>query len=377
MGNYYYIAFEFGLISEQEYAKCESGIKKKIFWQYKTFQNAGLKISFINPYEKKQILGRRIRRRLPFFCFTKWDQIKLKNKNINGIYIRKPWHMDGDLIFNLKKIRKRNPSARIVLEIPTYPYDEEGYTLSTVPLVFKDRFWRRYLKKYVDRVVTYSNDDIIFGMPTIQISNAMDVNTVKIANTKVYNPKEINIILCATLCYWHGYDRAIEGLNKYYKNGGKTMFILHIVGDGDEYDRFKKMVNSYNLNDSVILYGKQFGKKLDEIYEKCDIAFDSMGRHRSGVNYNSSLKGKEYAAKGLPIVSGVKTELDYDESYKYYMRIPADDTPVDFKVIKRFCNEIYLGKNTSDIRKEIREYASKHFTYEETMKPVLDFLQNR
>jgi hypothetical protein len=52
---------------------------------------------------------------------------------------------------------------------------------------------------------------------------------------------------------------------------------------------------------------------LNDIYNISDIAIDSLGRHRSNVMYNSTLKGKEYCAKGLPIVSGVKTEFDYDE----------------------------------------------------------------
>ncbi|SJZ77196.1 glycosyltransferase [Anaerorhabdus furcosa] len=376
MENYYYIAFEFSLISGKEYSKCESGIKKKIYWQYKTFENAQLKINFINPYEKKQILKRRIRRRLPFFCFTKWDEPKLKIKTIKGIYIRKPWHMDGDLILNLKNIRKNNPKARIVLEIPTYPYDKEGYALTNIPLVLKDKFWRRYLRKYIDRIATYSDDDVIFEIPTIQISNAVDAYDVKIANIKEYKSSEINVMLCATLSYWHGYDRAIEGLNEYYKNGGTVNFILHIVGDGEEYNKLKKMINSYDLNNNVILHGKLFGKKLDLVYEQCDIGFDSMGRHRSGISYNSSLKGKEYVAKGLPIISGVKTELDYDKTYKYYKRIPADDTPVDFEQVHNFCDEIYCGENTVDVRSEIRKYANDHFTYEITMKSVLDFLKN-
>ena len=41
---YLYIAFEFDLLSEEEYSKCESGIKKKIYWQIKTFQNNKMNI---------------------------------------------------------------------------------------------------------------------------------------------------------------------------------------------------------------------------------------------------------------------------------------------------------------------------------------------
>ena len=41
-----YIAFEFPLISEKDFEKTESGIKKKIFRQYKALENYGFKMSF-------------------------------------------------------------------------------------------------------------------------------------------------------------------------------------------------------------------------------------------------------------------------------------------------------------------------------------------
>ena len=369
-----FIAFEFILTHNAQ--NTESGIEKKVKKQFETLSNAGIEMTFLNPYAKSKIMSRRFRKRLPFFFLTGWDDNLMMKKNIDFLYIRKPWHMDGDLIIHLKRFRKLNPLAKVVLEIPTYPYDQECHEIINYPLVLKDKFWRRYLKKYVDRIVTYSDDDEIFGIPTLKISNAMDVSDLKIANIKEYNSAEIHIMMCATLCYWHGYDRAIIGLRDYYNNGGTTNFILHVVGDGEERPKYESLRKDLHLEEHVIIHGKKFGKDLDHIYSVCDIAFDSMGRHRSGVEYNSSLKGKEYASKGLPSVSGVKTELDKANDFPYYYRVPANDSPINFDEILDFCNKCY-SKPVNDVRKDIISYASNHFSYEATLKPVIFFAINK
>lgn len=370
-----YLAFEFPLISKREFNCSESGISKKIYKQFETFELYGFRMNFYNPYLKNNILKQKIRRRLPLFFLHRWDAAGYDYKTIAFEYIRKPWFMDGDLVLHMRRLKKENPGCKIILEIPTFPYDGELHSISMKPLELKDKYWRRFLRKYVDRIVTYSDDKRIFGIPTINISNAFDMSDIKVANNKKYNPNEIHIMLCATLAYWHGYDRAIEGLHNYYKDNGTVDFILHIVGDGEETEHFKKMISDYKLDNHVIMHGKKYGNGLDEIYGLCDIAFDSMGRHRSGVTYNSSLKGKEYAAKGLPIVSGVKTELDFDNTFGYYYRIPADESPVDFNEISNFCNSIYSTESVEQIRTKIRSYAYNNYSYEIVMKKIGSYIK--
>ena len=246
-----------------------------------------------------------------------------------------------------------------------------------MPLIIKDVVWRSMLKKYVDRIVTYSNDEKIFGINTIRISNAISCQNLNIAKAKDFNPKKIHIMLCATLSYWHGYDRAITGLNEYYKNGGDINFTLHVVGQGEEFYNLQKMISAYSLDNHIIMHGNKTGKDLDELYNVCDLGFDSMGRHRAGVYYNSSLKGKEYIAKGLPVVSGVETELDYDDSFNYYMRVPADDSPINYFAIGKFCKNIYDGKTVKSIREEIRDYAIKNYSYKKTFEKVFEFIERK
>ena len=285
--------------------------------------------------------------------------------------------MDGDTILFLKKVKTYRPNIKIVLEIPTYPYDNEGKAVSMIPLKIKDKFWRKYLKRYIDRVITYSNDKEIFGIETIVVSNAIDYESAK--RESLYSVDNlnfpINMIACASLYYWHGYDRAIEGLHNYYSSSKRNRELnLYIVGEGREKEKLERMVYEYHLEDHIKITGGLYGRPLDDIYNKCLIGLDSMGRHRSGVFYNSSLKGKEYCAKGLIIVSGVETELDSASDFPFYIRIPADDSPVDFEEVVDKCNLLFGKYEIVDIQKSIMNYAKEHFDFESTMKTVIEYL---
>jgi hypothetical protein len=373
-----YIAFEFELNDHIPINQENNGIAKKIRKQVDTFKRNNLLIDFWNPYSGKKHEIRRIARRLPFYFLNKWNFDFNRAAEYDFIYIRKAWFMDGDLIRFLDKFKKVSSHTKILMEVPTFPYDNEGKHLNMLPLIIKDKIWRKKLYQYVDRIVTYSNHESIFGIQTICVSNAIDVNGIKqrTLNQDNHKKNEINLIACSSLYYWHGYDRVIEGLNNYYsKRENKDPIVyFHIVGDGEEADRYKDLIEKYNLSQYIFMYGKLMGEALDDVYDKSDIGLDSMGRHRSGVYYNSSLKGKEYCAKGLPIVSGVCTDLDNEKSFPYYLRVPAVDDEIDIYKLIQFYNDIYSGKDPKEINNIIRDYAKQHFDFQIAMKSIIDYI---
>lgn len=62
------------------------------------------------------------------------------------------------------------------MEIPTYPYDQEYKGLPFVyqRILFIDKCFRQHLARYVDKIVTFSDYDIIWNRPTIRISNGIN-----------------------------------------------------------------------------------------------------------------------------------------------------------------------------------------------------------
>lgn len=279
--------------------------------------------------------------------------------------------IDLNGILYLRKLRKKN--VRIYIEIPTYPYDNE---MKKKKLFYKDKIMRNFLYRYVDKVFTYSNDKYIFRIPCINISNFVDCNKI-LPRANKSNNNEVNIIAVATLAFWHGYDRAIKGLHNYYLNtNNKVIVKLHFVGDGPILDDYKKMVKEYHLEKYVVFYGAKKGVELSNIYDICDIALDSLGRHRSGIFYNSSLKGKEYMAKGLPIISGVATELDSIDNYLYYLRVPADDSPLDINEICLFYEKVYGNQSKKEVIKSISSKAKEMFNIDIAMQPIIEELKS-
>lgn len=106
------------------------------------------------------------------------------------------------------------------MEIPTYPYDSEyaGFPLVTRLGIQVDKVFRKTLAKHVNAIVTFSDYHCIFGQRTIQISNGVDFDSIPLKKTVSKNTSVIHLLGVAEVHYWHGYDRLIEGLGKYYQN---------------------------------------------------------------------------------------------------------------------------------------------------------------
>lgn len=360
------------------------GIKNKVKSQISFFQSQNIDVDYIYVEEGNIVYsgGRTVNVK-----FNGCDSINyfLLNNNLlcnyQYIYIRFA-RFSGKMIKFMRKAYWNK--SKVVLEIPTYPFNQEDWlfvresilnkkfliSLKTFFRIIVNNFYKYNCKEYINRIVTFSRDDMIWGVKTIKTCNGINVNEIEIAKKRV-NKKEIAFICVSSCLAWHGYDRFIEGIRDYYNQGGKENIVLYIVGNGPESVRYTKMVEEYKLKKHIIFCGKLTGEKLNDIYDKSDIALDAMGRHRSGVFYNSSLKGKEYAAKGLPIVSGVETEFDYLTDFEFYYRVPADESPVNLAEVISFYKRTCMS---DEARSEIHEYAKKKFSMEASMKPIVEYL---
>ena len=371
-------------ISHIDLENSSDGVAKKITYQIETLRKNDIDI--VPPYtvpKKKSFLLEKLRILDPFFS-NRTDLISVSLKKIlaemtfedmDFVYIRKSY-IDNYQIMLYKKLREKKRNLKIIMEIPTFPYDKEVVNLKKYTLLAKDKRARKKLCGLVDRVVTYSDDKVIFGIPTIRISNGIDFSSV--TPKKKTNGNEISIIAVALFGYWHGYDRFIEGMKDYYSSDYKKKVILHLVGYGPALQTYKDLTIKYKLEDYIIFHGKLFGEELDEIYNKCDITLDALARHRGGLYYNSSLKGKEYCAKGLPIISGVRTELDDFSGFPYYMRVPADDTVIDMKSVLNFYRKVYEGEESKeDVINSIIEQTKDRFDMANAFMPVINYIKTK
>lgn len=292
------------------------------------------------------------------------------------IYIRR-FFCDPYVMKSLK--RMKSDDTKILWEIPTYPYDNQSTEALPVRQKVKfyiqvqiDRLYRTKLKKYVERIVTFSHVNNIFGISTIITGNGVEVS--KIRPRKIREKDNcLNMIAVAVMRPWHGYDRLIKGLYRYYQHGGERNIVFHVVGDGTTLPEYRKLVSELGLEDHVTFYGFKTKEEIDEIYDKADIAVESLGWHRSGVPMGTSIKTREYVAKGLPIIASSPMDI-FPKGWKYAYYAPIDDSDIDIVEVINFYESILCDKESSALADEIRGIAFEKCDMAAMMQPVIECL---
>lgn len=348
----------------------ESGIERKIRAEHRALCTyLDCELVTLPPVDFSGSTKEKIIRRLPFTAaWRKWDY-KGEFDNADFLYIRQVYHDDSFTRY-LHSIKRRNPNIRIIYEIPTYPYDTESqFSLYNASFIAKEKLSRKKAARYMDRIVTFYSQKEIWGVPCIDLMNGYDFSKVQLPVRS--QSDTVHILSVAVTAFWHGYDRVITGLHEYYKNGGTENIVYHLVGN--VLPEHQKTVEEYGLQEHVIFYGRMSGEPLREIFEKCFLGIDVLGGHRKNYPVSSSLKSREYAAYGLPIITS--SPIDYmPKEYPYQFLAPYDDSPLDMQAVLDFYHRIYDGKDCNHIAKEIRQYAYSRCDMAVAMKPVADWL---
>ncbi|MDD4514748.1 glycosyltransferase [Massilibacteroides sp.] len=274
------------------------------------------------------------------------------NNQISFIYIRSDHNANPFTISFIRSLRQHG--IKVLMEIPTYPYDQEYITFESKCHLLIDKLFRSKLASFLNAIITFSNQKEIFGQRTIQISNGIDFDSIPLKRGKEVSKNEIHLIGVAEIHYWHGYDRLIAGMVNYYQSfkDGQKKIVFHLVGNfsGErEREEILPLIEVNHLNDYVILHGALHGNDLTRLFDMADIGIGSLARHRSHITHIKTLKNREYAARGIPFIY---SEIDEDfEMMPYVIKAPADETPIDIDALIDFYNN--QNWTSEKIRKSI------------------------
>ena len=273
-----------------------------------------------------------------------------------------------------KEIKKKYPGCKIIIEIFTYPYDKDDFgKWNAWPFYIKEIIYRRKLKKYVDRFVTYSDDDVIFGVPAIKTMNGIDVGSFKPVSGR-HRGEGVGLLAIAYMQKHHGYERIIKGMETYYHGNPKREVILYMVGDGPEKKKYVELAEKYSLTDYIRFYPTLKGEKLDEMYEYADVALASFGMYKLGINRLSALKTREYLAKGLPIATGCPIDILDKNEYPYVCEFENGSMEVDIQKLIDFVDKIDQH-GREKVLKEIRSFAERTVDMKAAMAPIIRFIE--
>ena len=362
-----------------------SGISKKIQYQVKGLRENGHEVhlcyydqdssghwcrfvddQMIKNYGNGKWAG--LRQRIDYQCIYDY----CIREKIEFVYARCFMNATPFLIRLFKKLRKAGIHS--VTEIPTYPYDQEfiGYSRQERLKLKIDQLFRHLLYQQMDALVTFSDAERIFGQRTIRISNGVDFDSIPLHNCQlsILN-SQLNLIGVAEVHDWHGFDRVMAGIGEYYNakqitNSHQPDVFFHVVG-GVHPNRmnnvFAPIINQYGIQDKIIFHGQLFGDELTKVFNQCQFAIGSLGRHRSGITVIKTLKNREYATRGIPFIYS-EQDSDFDQQ-PYVLKAPADDSPIDIQQIFDFMDNFKM--NPKDIRRTV-----EHLTWNIQMQRVID-----
>lgn len=354
-----------------------NGISKKIHYQVNALKECGVDVRLcyynITPHgERRWMVDNEVIADFGTGVAAKaWKRVYyapiaeyVRREKIELVYMRS-FHNANPFTLRLVKQLKHN-GAKVVMEIPTYPYDQEYISRSMKLDLAVDRCFRHRLAGKLDGIVTFSNAETIFGGRTIRISNGIDFDAIPMKRKQNDTSRELHLIGVAEVHYWHGFDRLVRGLAQYYRTNPEYKVYFHIVGplSGErEREEILPVIRDNQLEPYVILHGPLHGEELDKQFENASFAIGSLGRHRSGITFIKTLKNREYAARGFAFAYS-ETDEDF-EQMPYVWKVSPDESPIDIEKLIEFQRSLKM--TPSEIRESVRPLSWKA-----QMQKVLD-----
>ena len=353
-----------------------SGVNKKIAGHLKAFHDQGLITDLVAVYGKDIAVYRGEKREIvksgTIARITLCQWAANHASEYDAVYIRFQFFSP----FVLKMLRAfHKAKAATILEIPTYPYEEElkAQGMKGIPKRIVDTSCGCLCAKYIDTFASPLWGKEILGRPCIEIYNGIDAEEV--TPRKILMNETIDLLAVAMMGPWHGYDRMIRGLHEYYIRGGKRNVVLHLVGEGAATAEYAQLTDEFALQEHVVQHGRKSGKELDAMYDMADIGIGSIGTFRKKVFRTNTLKVLEYIAKGLPVICE-EGEIGIPEGSKYRMSVPQTEDPVDIDRLIAFYDTVYTA-DPKTVSQEIREYCLRHCSPAAGLKGVFTFLKER
>lgn len=308
-----------------------------------------------------------------FKQFVKITQEIVKEKKVNVVYIRRIVPITPKLLYLVSALK--NSGVYVIYEYPTWPWKNEIISKKNKKIrdycfYFLDSFLYKKLIKNIN-LLTYIGECNIRNKKFMKIINCIDIDNYPLHQQP--QSETIHLIGVAHVAYYHGYDKIILGLKKYYEKKQSRKVIFDIVGNVDPALGLEKIVEKFNLDECVRFHGFKKDKELDLLFEISNIGVNSLSIEEvlKNVKGITTLKTGEYTARGLPQIGQKPFELANGkiEKPEFLYIIEQDKEYVDIEKVVEFYDSLSITA------KDIRDYGRLKLSWQLTFKPIIDKYQ--
>lgn len=151
-------------------------------------------------------------------------------------------------------------------------------------------------------------------------------------------------------------------------------YVLHIVGDGSDYESVKRYIDNLNMQEKVILYGRKPKNEMINFYNISDICLLPL-KSDNKIGYTLPNKLQNYMAAGKPIlgmISGSAKEVIEEAN----CGLCADGN--DIETFKKYAIKLISDNELRDhLGKNGREYYKKHFKKDIIINDLVNILEKK
>lgn len=218
-------------------------------------------------------------------------------------------------------------------------------------------------------IADYENQ--VSGSEYVRLISGDAVNT---SDFKIRTPElskdEFNLIFlkgAVTEADFNGLDRVFNGIKQYRGEKKLKMYLF-----GSNLVSEKEMVRKLGIESNVHFGDFVNKQEIDELINHMHIGISALGVHRKGIRDTTTIKSREYTARGLPFVYGhIDPDFSFNPTAKMFSyQIAGEDTPLNFEEILNW----YQKLDVTGVLSTMRNYSETWLDYKIKMKKILDLL---
>ena len=220
-------------------------------------------------------------------------------------------------------------------------------------------------------IATYESKAANLNYKTLVLGDAVQTKKFAIkSNLKLEDEFRIVFLKGAvTSADFNGLDRVFKGIKMY-----KGLFNIKFYLFGKNLVAEKSLIEQLGIGDHVICSDFIQKEQTDIVINNVHLGIGALAVHRKGLKSTSTIKTREYFARGLPFVYG-HNDPDFSnniEAQKFCLELEASEQAIDFTQIINWYQEIIQEEN---LQSEMHQYAEKNLDYEVKMGKLVSVLK--
>jgi hypothetical protein len=236
---------------------------------------------------------------------------------------------------------------------------------------FNEKYYGEQINKFIKASICVTGEIAKYqkqkgSRNSFVITNGISTKNFELKSNLSFG-SELNLLfLKGTSGYspWNGFERLVESIDYYYSKATHPIKInLLVYGHHVEGE----------LPSRAFVYEGGFvsGKELDDVFNKVQIGVSGIQVYIKNFREGTSLKVREYIARGLPFIYAYTDPDLNDEAKEFSLQFPNDDSLIDMEQVIEFAK-----RTLSDplLPQKMRKYAEEHLDYEVKMKKLYQIL---